>query len=68
MDVGVSMRDNFHPNCPRCKGAGFYLTHYGRGYYHDGSYGHNRWEDCTCFSDDDEDELPQPVTPTGEPF
>jgi len=33
-------------NCPHCKGAGFYLKHEGRGYYRDGSFGHNQWEDC----------------------
>jgi hypothetical protein len=37
-----------NPDCPRCKGEGFYLAHEGRGYYHDGSFGHNVWEDCHC--------------------
>lgn len=57
-----------HPDCPRCQGTGSYLAHYGRGYYRDGSFGHNRWKDCTCYPDDDIEDLPQPVEPTGEPF
>lgn len=32
--------------CKDCNGAGFYLKHEGQGYYRDGSFGHNEWEDC----------------------
>lgn len=47
-----------HPQCPRCKGEGFYLRSSGRGYYRDGSFGHNQWEDCTCAYYDPIDRLP----------
>ena len=57
-----------HPQCPRCKGEGFYLRRHGRGYYSDGSFGHNQWEDCTCYADDDVERLPAPIEPSGEPF
>ena len=57
-----------HPDCPQCKGEGFYLSHYGRGYYHDGSFGHNRWDDCFCDFEDDVADLPPPFQPTGEQF
>lgn len=53
---------------PRCNGTGSYLTHYARGYYHDGSFGHNQWEECTCFADMDVKDLPDPVQPTGDQF
>lgn len=39
---------NHHPECPRCKGEGFYLLREGHGFYRDGSFGHNQWRDCTC--------------------
>lgn len=57
-----------HPDCPRCKGEGFYLLRHGRGFYRDGSFGHSQWEDCTCRSYDDPKSLPAAVEPTGEPF
>lgn len=44
------MNPNHHPNCPRCNGDGFYLAHEGQGYMRDGSFSHNRWEDCRCTS------------------
>lgn len=50
-----------HPQCPRCHGAGFYLKREGRGYYPDGSFGHNEWEDCTCDAADEIERLPQPA-------
>lgn len=37
-----------NPDCPKCKGEGFYLAYEGKGYYRDGSFGHNVWEDCHC--------------------
>jgi hypothetical protein len=37
-----------NPDCPKCRGEGFYLAHEGGGYYRDGSFGHNIWEDCHC--------------------
>lgn len=40
-----------HSNCPLCKGEGFYLAYEGQGYMRDGSFSHNRWEDCRCTSD-----------------
>lgn len=55
-----------HPKCPRCKGQGFYLRHHGQGYYRDGSFGHNQWEDCTCDPYMDEADLPAAVKPTGD--
>ena len=42
-----------NPNCPKCKGEGFYLAYEGKGYYRDGSFGHNVWEDCHCSFIDD---------------
>lgn len=39
---------NHHPDCPLCKGDGFYLHREGHGYYRDGSFGHNQWRDCDC--------------------
>jgi hypothetical protein len=35
-------------DCPKCHGAGFFLKSEGKGYYRDGSFGHNEWEDCNC--------------------
>ena len=32
--------------CPDCNGQGIYLKREGRGFYADGSFGHNQWEDC----------------------
>jgi len=55
-----------HPECPRCKGEGFYLRRIGRGYYTDGSFGHNQWGDCTCAAWDEVNELPAAVEPSGE--
>lgn len=55
-----------HPECPRCKGEGFYLRRHGRGYYRDGSFDHNDWQDCTCHRDDDVKYLPAAVEPKGE--
>ncbi len=57
-----------HPDCPRCKGEGFYLRHSGRGFYRDGSFGHNQWEDCTCAAWDQPDALPAAVVPSGDPW
>lgn len=37
-----------HPDCPRCKGKGFFLRREGHGFYRDGSFGHNDWDDCDC--------------------
>jgi hypothetical protein len=31
------MNPRHHPQCPRCKGEGFYLRRHGRGYYRDGT-------------------------------
>ncbi len=53
-----------HPKCPRCHGEGFYLKHEGQGYYSDGSFGHNQWEDCTCHAADDVDHLPAAINPS----
>lgn len=55
-----------HPDCPRCKGEGFYLRRIGRGYYSDGSFGHNDWRDCTCAAWDPVDLLPTAVEPKGD--
>lgn len=52
-----------HPDCPRCKGQGFYLRRTGRGYYRDGSFGHNDWRDCTCRAHDKPEDLPEAVEP-----
>lgn len=52
-----------HPACPRCKGEGFYLRSEGRGYYRDGSFGHNQWADCICRYYDDAERLPAPIEP-----
>ena len=57
-----------HPKCPRCKGEGFYLRRHGRGYYSDGSFGHNDWQDCDCDPWMKESELPAAVVPKGSPF
>lgn len=57
-----------HPQCPRCKGEGFYLAHHGRGYYSDGSFGHNQWRDCDCDPWMPVERLPKRVEPTGEAF
>lgn len=54
---------NHHPDCPRCKGEGFYLNREGRGYYRDGSFGHNDWRDCTCDPWMKPERLPQAVDP-----
>lgn len=56
----MSSHPSHHPKCPRCKGQGFYLRSEGRGYYRDGSFGHNQWADCTCSPYTPEDKLPQP--------
>ena len=43
------MKDDRHVSkipCPDCNGKGFYLKHEGRGFYADGSFGHNQWADC----------------------
>lgn len=48
-----------HPNCPRCKGEGFYLAYEGQGYMRDGSFEHNRWDDCYCRPEMTEDQLPK---------
>ena len=53
-----------HPDCPRCKGQGFYLRREGRGFYRDGSFGHNDWQDCDCYPDMPVDRLPKAVDPT----
>jgi len=55
-----------HPKCPRCKGEGFYLAHHGRGYYRDGSFGHNDWQDCDCHPRMDESRLPAAIEPKGD--
>lgn len=55
-----------HPECPRCKGEGFYLRRHGRGYYRDGSFGHNDWQDCTCDPYTPVDRLPAAVEPKGD--
>ena len=52
-----------HPNCPRCKGEGFYLRRAGQGYYRDGSFGHNDWQDCSCSFIDKPENLPKAVDP-----
>ena len=49
-----------HPDCPRCKGEGFYLYLEGYGYYYDGSFGHNQWRDCDCSFIDKPERLPKP--------
>lgn len=54
-----------HPDCPRCKGQGFYLRRHGHGYYRDGSFGHNDWADCDCHREDDVKYLPKAVEPKG---
>lgn len=53
-----------HPDCPRCKGEGFYLRREGHGYYRDGSFGHNDWQDCDCDPWMAADRLPKAVDPT----
>ncbi len=53
----VSTKGFDHGDCPRCKGAGFYLAHEGRGYFRDGSFEHNEWSDCDHSPDDNEGEL-----------
>ncbi len=50
-----------HPDCPRCKGQGFYLRASGRGYMRDGSFEHNAWQDCDCYPHMDARYLPKPV-------
>ena len=55
---------NHHPECPRCKGEGFYLRREGHGYYSDGSFGHNDWQDCDCYPDMPKERLPKAVDPT----
>ena len=55
-----------HPDCPRCKGEGFYLRRHGHGYYRDGSFGHNQWEDCTCDPYMEPERLPKPFEPKGD--
>ena len=57
---------NHHPDCPRCKGEGFYLFKEGHGYYRDGSFGHNVWRDCTCDPWVSKERLPTPVNPARE--
>lgn len=52
-----------HPKCPRCKGEGFYLAHEGQGYMRDGSFSHNRWDDCRCHPDMKEADLPRSLDP-----
>ena len=52
-----------NPDCPRCKGEGFYLHHAGQGYYRDGSFGHNDWQDCNCSFIDKPEQLPKAVDP-----
>lgn len=52
-----------HPKCPRCKGEGFYLAYEGKGYMYDGSFSHNRWEDCRCYPEIKESELPRSLDP-----
>ncbi|MBO9437303.1 hypothetical protein J7354_01385 [Sulfitobacter sp. R18_2] len=54
-----------HPDCPRCKGQGFYLAYAGRGYYPDGSFGHNQWKDCWCDPWQKPETLPAAVNPGG---
>ena len=50
-----------NPDCKRCHGEGFYLAYEGKGYYPDGSFGHNIWEDCHCsFIDKMEPKLKEP--------
>lgn len=56
-----------HPQCPRCKGEGFYLRRHGHGYYRDGSFGHNDWQDCTCHPEDNVKYLPAAIEPKGHP-
>jgi hypothetical protein len=55
---------NHHPDCPRCKGEGFYLHREGHGYYHDGSFGHNDWRDCNCDPYMKTENLPKAADPT----
>lgn len=55
---------NHHPKCPRCRGEGFYLAHEGQGYMRDGSFSHNRWEDCSCRSYTPVDKLPRSLDPS----
>lgn len=55
-----------HPDCPRCKGEGFYLASHGRGYYRDGSFGHNQWRDCNCDPWMKPERLPKAHQPTGD--
>ena len=44
----MTVNPEHNPNCPKCRGQGFYLAYAGRGYYSDGSFGHNQWKDCNC--------------------
>jgi hypothetical protein len=53
-----------HPDCPRCKGEGFYLRREGHGFYRDGSFGHNDWQDCNCYPEMKPEQLPKAVDPT----
>ena len=48
-----------HPKCPQCKGEGFYLSREGQGYMRDGSFSHNKWEDCSCRYYMTEEQLPK---------
>jgi hypothetical protein len=52
-----------HPDCPRCKGEGFYLRREGQGFYRDGSFGHNDWQDCDCYPEMSIERLPAAVDP-----
>lgn len=52
-----------HPECPRCKGEGFYLRREEYGFYRDGSFGGNAWQDCTCYPDMPSQHLPAAVDP-----
>lgn len=54
---------NYHPECPRCHGEGFYLAYEGQGYMRDGSFEHNQWKDCTCDPYMDTDDLPRSLYP-----
>lgn len=53
---------NHHKDCPRCKGEGFYLRRE-EGYFRDGSYSPNDWQDCECYPEMKVENLPQAVDP-----
>lgn len=57
---------NNHLKCPRCKGEGFYLAKHGHGFYRDGSFGHNIWNDCNCHPYMKIENLPKVYLPKGD--